>query len=165
MIGHVRRLTADDAAAFHALRLEGFARHPREFRFAPEDEADLSLDRVRARLVGEFVVGGFVDGELVGIGGLARETCSKLSHKGLLWGMYVREVARGTGLAAAIVERIMEHARREGVEQILLTVAAHNLGARRLYERWGFTVYGIEPRSFRVGDEYVDEVLMAKPLS
>ena len=157
----VRRLTAQDAAAFHHLRLEGFARHPGQFRIAVADEQGLALGDVAARLDREYVVGGFRGPELVAIGGLSRFTGAKLRHKALLWGMYVREEARGAGLGDAIVARLLDHAVSEGIEIVLLTLAADNERARRLYERWGFVRYGTEPRAVKDGADYFDEALMA----
>ena len=46
----LRHLEAADAPAFQRLRIEGFALQPREFRYAPEDEADMPLAEVAARL-------------------------------------------------------------------------------------------------------------------
>jgi RimJ/RimL family protein N-acetyltransferase len=160
----VRRLLPADAAAYHELRLEGFARHPLQFRIAPEDEAGRSLEAVAQRLATEYVVGGPVGGPLLGIGGLSRFVGAKLEHKGLLWGMYVREEARGTGLAGAIVEALLDRAADKGLESVVLTVAADNLPARRLYERSGFVVYGVEPRAAKVADAYFDEALMVCPI-
>ena len=157
----VRRLTRGDAAAFHALRLESFARHPLQFRYAPGDEESLSLDAVAARLASEHVVGAFVDGALAGIGGFTRYAGAKLRHKGLLWGMYVRQEARGLGLGDRIVEAILEHARGR-VETLQLTVMAENGNAIRLYERWGFVRYGTEAAAVKVDGVYLDELLMAR---
>jgi GNAT superfamily N-acetyltransferase len=154
----------EHAATFRELRLEGFARQPRAFRFAPEDEASMPPEAAARRLEEAHVVGGFAEGALHGVAGFSRTAGAKLSHKGLLWGMYVRDAARGTGLADAIMRGILEHARTE-VETVLLTVVADNGRARRFYERWGFAVYGVEPRAVRLGDgDYLDEVLMAKRL-
>ena len=79
--------------------------------------------------------------------------------------MYVRESARGQGLADAIVSRLLEHARDRGVEIVQLTVMADNARARRFYERCGFTTYGVEPRAVKARDGerslYLDEALMA----
>jgi ribosomal protein S18 acetylase RimI-like enzyme len=88
----------------------------------------------------------------------------KLRHKAVLWGMYVRPEARRTGLAAALVQHVIEHA-RPLVEEICLTVVASNVAARRLYSAAGFKEYGLERRALKVGREYYDEVLMALPLS
>jgi ribosomal protein S18 acetylase RimI-like enzyme len=167
MVGYtVRRLGLEDACRFHALRLEGFVSHPFEFRIASDDEADLTLSRVEARLANEFVVGAFAsDDTLAGIGGLTVFAGSKLRHKALLWGMYVRGAARGQGLGDMIVGTLLSHARASSVEIVQLTVVADNARARRLYERHGFTTYGIEPCAVkvRVGDAfiYLDEALMS----
>ncbi len=161
----VRRLTAADAAAYQALRLEGFALHPLQFRVAPEDESGLPLQDVGGRLVTTFVVGGFHDDELVGIGGLTRFDGAKLRHRALLWGMYVREGARGRGLADELMRMLLAEARSQGIAQVILTVAAENQRARGVYERWGFSVYGIEPRAIKVGDDFLDEALMVCPLA
>lgn len=161
----VRRLLGTDAAAFHALRLEGFERHPLQFRYAVEDESGLTLAQVAERLEREYVVGGHRDGVLAGIGGLSGVAGSKLRHKALLWGMYLRDDARGTGLADAIVQALLSRARGEGFRQVLLTVAAENVAALRLYRRWGFERYGVEPDAVRSGSGYFAEVLMVHHLT
>ena len=158
---HLRRLTAADAAEYQALRMDGITRSPRRFRVAAEDEAGLALEAVAARLAATYVVGGFDHHGLVGIGGLTRYDGAKLRHRALLWGMYVHERARGRGLADAIVRELLAEGARQRVEQVVLTVVAENARARRLYERWGFTLYGIEPRALKLADgECLDEALM-----
>ena len=161
----VRRLRGGDAAAFQALRVEGLIRNPGEFRVAVEDESGLELSRVAARLESTYVAGGFDAEGLAGIGGLARYDGVKLRHRALLWGMYLHPRARGRGLADRLVEELLAEARREGIEQVVLTVVAANLRARRLYERWGFAVYGIEPGAVRTPGGDLDEALMVCRLS
>ncbi|MBZ5494182.1 MAG: hypothetical protein LAO76_24930 [Acidobacteriia bacterium] len=51
------------------------------------------------------------------------------------------------------------HGEIDGIEQITL-VASARLPAQRLYESVGFKSYGVEPHSLKIGDEYVDDVLM-----
>ena len=157
----VRRLGPDDAAGYQALRWDGIVRSPRQFRVAPEDEAGITVEAVAARLAATFVAGGFDDAGLAGIGGLTRYDGAKLRHRALLWGMYVHERARGQGLADELVRALLAEAEREGIEQVVLTVVAENARARRLYERWGFALYGIEPRAIKVDGGYLDEALMA----
>jgi ribosomal protein S18 acetylase RimI-like enzyme len=81
----------------------------------------------------------------------------------MLWGMYVRPDARGTGLAASLVQRVIEQA-RPFLEDILLTVVASNAAACRLYRAAGFEQYGLERRALKIGDAYYDEALMALSL-
>jgi ribosomal protein S18 acetylase RimI-like enzyme len=161
----VRRLIAADAAAYQTLRLEGIAQHPFQFRIATEDEIGLPLETVGERIERAFVAGGFDAESLVGVGGLTRFEGTKLRHRALLWGMYVREGARGHGLADELMRVLLAEARTQGIEQVVLTVAAANDRARRVYERWGFSVYGIEPRAIKVSHGYLDEALMVCPLT
>jgi RimJ/RimL family protein N-acetyltransferase len=90
-------------------------------------------------------------------------SAAKLRHKGILWGMYVRPQARGSGLAAALVQRVIAHGQTL-VEEICVTVVASNAAAHRLYCTAGFEQYGLERRALKIGDAYYDEVLMALPL-
>ena len=155
-----RRLRAADAAEYQRLRLEGFVLHPLQFRVAPEDESGLSPEAIGERLEGAYVAGGFDAVGLAGVGGLTRFDGLKLRHRALLWGMYVRERARGSGLADDLMRVLLAEARSQDVEQVILTVAAENARARGFYERWGFALYGIEPRAIKVGQSYLDEALM-----
>jgi ribosomal protein S18 acetylase RimI-like enzyme len=121
---NVRRLVAADALAYHALRLQGFERHPLEFRIAPEDERDLSPEAIARRLESGFVIGGFDNRGLAGIAGLTRVDGAKLRHKALLWGMYVDQRAQGRGLADELMRLLMSEASAMGTDQVILTVMA-----------------------------------------
>lgn len=160
----VRRLDAPDAAVYRDLRLEGLKNHPEAFGSSWEDESDKSDAWWVGLLETSTVFGGWIDNSpLLGVAGFQAHTKAKLRHKGELWGMYVRPTARGTGLAACLVQRVIEHARSQ-VEEICLAVVASNIAGRRLYSAAGFEPYGIERRALKVGEEYFDEVLMSRPL-
>lgn len=157
----IRRLGRADAASFHALRLEGFRLHDREFRFAPEDEAGLTLEEVAARLARDAVFGAFDGDVMIGVAGLAFSTGAKTRHKALLWGMYLRAAYRGAGVADALMSALLDEARGR-VLMVTLSVIHGNARAVRFYERWGFVTYGVEPRAARTAEgEYLDEASMA----
>ena len=155
----VRRLGPDDASAFHALRLEGLAQHPCAFAASPEEEADHSLDDIARRLARQPVFGAFDGAELVGVAGFAVPPLAKKRHKGLLWGVYVREAARGRALGRALVIQVIEHARAH-VAQLHAAVVTTNHPARRLYRSLGFSTYGLEPRGLACAGRYFDQELM-----
>ena len=159
----VRRLRASDAGSYRGLRLDGLRRHPEAFGAAWEDETDKPMDWFAARLEGGMVFGGWAAGALAGVAGLMVPATAKLRHKGVLWGMYVQPGARGTGMAPTLVQHVIEHA-RGAVEEVLLTIAASNLAAARLYARFGFEQYGVEPRALKLDGSYYDLVLMRLPL-
>jgi RimJ/RimL family protein N-acetyltransferase len=160
----VRRLGANDIASYREIRLEGLKNHPEAFSLSWEDEAGGPASWWAERLETNVVLGGGIDGSpLLGVVGFRVHSAAKLRHKGILWGMYVRPQARGMGLAASLVQRIIELA-RPPVEEICLTVVASNVAACRLYRRAGFEQYGLERRALKIGDTYHDEALMALPL-
>jgi GNAT superfamily N-acetyltransferase len=161
----LRLLTAADAEAWWHLRLQMLRDDSPSFADSAEEHQTTSLDTARERLSSgdpaeNFVAGAFEDGHLAGTAGFFRSRHSKERHKGNIWGVYVRPQSRGKGVAKGLMQEIIQRARMiEGLEQILLVASAH-LPARKLYESLGFEAYGVEPRSLKIGTEYVDDVLM-----
>jgi ribosomal protein S18 acetylase RimI-like enzyme len=161
----LRRLAAADASAYREIRLEGLRLHPDGFGASYDDEVIQPLSWFEARIVNHAVFGGwFDDGTLAGVAGLLVPAGAKLKHKGTLWGMYVRPAARGTGLAAALVERVLQHA-RDIVEEVQLVVAPDNEAAIRLYRAAGFEPYAREPRALKIDGVYHDSLLMTLPFA
>jgi ribosomal protein S18 acetylase RimI-like enzyme len=160
----IRRLTGEDVELFKQVRQEMLRSQPREFRFAPEDESGAPREYFFRRLENDYVVAAFAQEKMMGVGGLTRFAGVKEKHKGLIWGMYVRPQARGTGAADAVMRALLDHAAGR-LEQLTLTVVASNPRAIRFYERWGFRIYGAEPRSVKLAEgDYLDENLMALSL-
>jgi ribosomal protein S18 acetylase RimI-like enzyme len=155
----VRRLTGKDAAAFQALRLKGLREHPDAFGSSFEEEVDRSLNQIAEALDARFVAGCEREGVLVGIGGIRRGDSVKTRHRAVIWGMYVDPEARGLGAGALLLSSLIDHARGR-VEDVTLTVAAHNEAAVRLYGRFGFIAYGLDPGALKLGNDYIDERLM-----
>jgi ribosomal protein S18 acetylase RimI-like enzyme len=56
--------------------------------------------------------------------------------------MWVAGHARGSGVADALVDQVLDDARHRGLDRVTLEVAEGNLPARRLYERRGFRPTG-----------------------
>ena len=165
LIMDLRLLNADDADAFWHLRLEALCNDPASFADSTEEHLATSAGGVRDRLAAghprkNFVVGLFEHGKLMGAAGFFRRPNRKESHKGHVWGVYVSPELRGKGAGKALMQEIIRRAREiEGLEQITL-VASARLPAQKLYQSVGFASYGVEPRSLKIGAEYVDDVLM-----
>lgn len=156
----VIRLTSADVERFRVLRIEGLRNDPDGFRYSVAEDEAIGNDMWAARLTSGFVVAAERDNDqLIGVGGFSRVSGDKLEHKGLIWGMYVRSEARGTGAADAIMRALIDHARTQ-VRQLQLTVLSDNARARAFYERHGFVTYATEPQAVRQGNEYRDETSM-----
>jgi ribosomal protein S18 acetylase RimI-like enzyme len=166
----VRRLAEEDAASFREIRLAAVTQSPEAFGTTLELAASRPLSWYADRLTESAIFAAFLDGRVVGIVGLRHEDGPKERHKATLWSMFVRAEARGHGIGAALVQAALEHAGRLGegdsrVEQVVLFVVADNLPAIRLYERFGFTAWGREPRAHKSHGVYADELHMIRFLA
>jgi ribosomal protein S18 acetylase RimI-like enzyme len=164
---HIRLLTPDDAEAFWHLRLEALRNDSASFADSAEEHLRTTIETARERLskndaASNFIVGMFEEGKLAATAGFYRYTHNKERHKGHIWGVYVRPESRGKGVASALMKEIVHRARElHGLEQITL-VASANFPAQRLYKALGFESYGVEPHSLKIGDQYIDDVLMVR---
>lgn len=160
----VAQLTVDDAEALRDLRREALLKHPTAFSADPEIEGKLTLENWRERLQRGNWFGGKLDGTLVGMASFWREPSCKIKHTARVGSMYVREVARGTGMAGELLEAVLTEAGKH-VEQATLSVEASNMRAIRLYERHGFRIVGRFPRALLIDGTYYDELEMYLDLS
>lgn len=156
----VRQLLAADAAAFREIRLDMLQVNPEAFGSTYEAESGRSVEQFADSLARSFVAGGFIDHQLVGVAAFYSLQGPKVSHRGNIWGVYVRGAFRGRGVGHAVVSEVLRHASTL-VKQVHLQVVTENTAAYALYQRLGFTTYGTEPRALKVGDRYYDEHLMA----
>lgn len=163
----IRRLDANDVAAYHALRQRGLAEHPQAFTSSAEEEA-ASVDKVAKRLASaanapDVVLGAFDGDRLVGVVGMSVDPRAKARHRGHVFGMYVAPEVAGTGIGRGLLDALVAHARAcNGLDALVLTVTAENEHARRFYERAGFAAFGREPGAVRVGGRAYDKLHMIR---
>jgi ribosomal protein S18 acetylase RimI-like enzyme len=149
----IRRLTAEDAPAYRALRLRGLREHPEAFTSSFEEDAALppEASEKRLRSHAQTFWGAFDGAVLLGIVGLDRELRAKNRHKATVVGMYVAPEAAGRGAGRALLDALLAAARGEGLELLVLTVTEGSGPAAALYARCGFRSFGVEPRAIKVG--------------
>ena len=158
------QLGVTDMEAVRALRLEALSLHPDCFCADPDLVEALTAEQWTEALARGTWFGVRKNGVLVAMAAFTRPLSKKIDHTGELSAMYVRAEARGSGIADALMRRIIEHAANQ-VDQIQLAVNADNACAIRLYERHGFRVVGRMPHYIRVGDRSYDELIMLRGVS
>lgn len=156
---HIRVLTANDAAAFHAVRLRALRDHPESFGSSDEHEQHMSRDQVVAIITAPTTrfFGAFSGETLVGMAAISRSSLDKMRHRASIWSMYVAPEARGTGAGRALIHAAIDYAHTlDGVEAITLAVTVGNTAAQRLYRSVGFTTFAVDPCYFRIDGRSYD---------
>ncbi|HYB86247.1 MAG TPA: GNAT family N-acetyltransferase [Streptosporangiaceae bacterium] len=114
---------------------------------------------------GEYLVAE-LDGRLAGYVRLRPVTeLRENAHVLGIMGLAVAPDARRQGVASALLAAAERHARARGARKLSLHVLGTNAAAERLYERLGFVREGTLRDEFRIGGQYVDDVIMAKHLA
>jgi ribosomal protein S18 acetylase RimI-like enzyme len=152
----IRQLGPNDVLELLDLLREAAVEEPLAFVTSPEDDFISSTKSVREHLEpGPLTaVFGAFDRDLVGMLWFAREERTKVAHKALIWRTYVRKESRGRGIGGKLLEVAINHGRTlKGLAAIWLCVSDKSPVAKKLYERHGFRVWGVEPDSFRADGE------------
>lgn len=158
----IRRLTAEDAEAFRALRREALLQAPAAFASTAEDLEKLSDEAIRKLLADLALFAAFRGKEPVGMMGLMRFNTSKMAHRANLVMVYLRTPERGRGVASALLAAVTAHARDSCLRQIELAVTAENAPALAFYRREGFAEIGYIPAGFLHEGREINEILMMR---
>ena len=166
----IRVLTSADAAEYWRIRQDMLEREPDAFSSSATEHRATTVEETAARIgsdpVNSFIVGAFVNGELIGTAGFDRERGQKNRHRGYLRRCFVSERARGAGIGRMLLTALLERAAAiDGIEQVVLSVTTTKVAALKLYRSLGFESFGCERRALKVGGRYFDTEHMVLDLS
>jgi ribosomal protein S18 acetylase RimI-like enzyme len=106
------------------------------------------------------------EGRAVGYTILGRPTPLECNRHVLhVQGLTVDPACQRQGIGRALLEAAVVEATRRGARKLGLRVLGGNATAQALYAACGFAVEGVLREEFWLGGRYVDDVLMARPLT
>jgi RimJ/RimL family protein N-acetyltransferase len=76
----------------------------------------------------------------------------------------IRQAYQRQGIGTEFFLRAENWAKENGIVRLELTVECENDVAKTLYEKMGFEIEGIRPKSMKVNGRFVDEYYMGKIL-
>jgi|SRR5690606_12906035 len=88
---------------------------------------------------GVYLIGGFQDGNLVGIASMAVYRVIS-GHKGWIEDVVVDDAYRGQGIGRKLIEYLLKYSREMNLTEVLLFTESHRIAARKLYENLGFRI-------------------------
>lgn len=133
----IRQLFDADWNIWKEIRLEALANSPESFGSSYDEEALMSDTDFQNGLSKGYVLGAFVDDLLVSCAGFYKLNSLKTKHRGVLWGMYTRLEYRGKGIATALIQTLIQHA-KTCVTQLHLTCVTSNFVAALFIKSKGF---------------------------
>lgn len=161
---NIKPLTNKNAQAYQKCRLDALRLEPEAFAadYNIRKEKPIAHFEQRANYqANNFIMGAFVEDELIGTVGFNAEITPKLKHRGNIWGVFVYAEHRHKGIAKAMFQATLKAVKQlPEIKQIHLGVSEHNTSALRLYQSFGFKTYATEPRTLFVNGQYINEQMM-----
>lgn len=163
----IREGTLADVVQYRELRLFALEESPTAFSADLQTNRNLPMSHWENRLRPDPHGTMFFaehDAKLIGLTGVRQGESAKTRHAALIISVFVRPEWRGLHIAERLVESGCRWAKERGAEMVKLAVMTTNTSAVRCYERYGFTVYGTEPRAILYEGVYFDEYMMWRSL-
>ncbi|MCZ0717077.1 GNAT family N-acetyltransferase [Aerococcus kribbianus] len=102
--------------------------------------------------------------EIIGVASIGAESKEKVKHVGEV-GICILQRFWGFGLAQVLLDDLFDWAKEESpLTLIRLEVAADNIRAIKLYEKYDFERLGKLPKAIKLGHDYADTLIMFKSL-
>lgn len=162
----LRNAERRDAAAFvdYFVRAHGetefLTTYPEEYRRDAAAVAEQMEQTKASEKCAEICA--FVDGKLVGSAGISMVRDRIKTRHRAEFGISILKAYWGQGIGTELTRVCVELAKRAGYLQLELDVVAENERAIALYQRFGFTEYGRNPKAFRTREGRWQELVLMR---
>ena len=155
----IRQLKIEDVDDFKTIRLSALKQASEMFGSTYKVESQRPIEMFIERITNNVIFAAYQNKQIIGVIIFHQESGLKASHKANLFGFFIEPDYRNQGIASRLLQAAIQYG-RQCVEQITLSVVSENTSAIHLYQKHGFKVYGIEPRSMKSEFGYQDETFM-----
>jgi ribosomal protein S18 acetylase RimI-like enzyme len=159
----IRQLTLNDFDTWKEIRTEAVKLHPESFGESYEAVIKQDISWFEKSLQNGTIFAYEQNGKMVGIVGTYPMQPQNMRHRAVLFGLYIKDGYRKSGIASALVKHIINFVAPTH-RQIHLCVNTKNSAAVALYQKQGFVIYATEPDALLIGDKYYDDYLMMRKL-
>lgn len=134
-------------------------RYPDEWTITDEREAEMLRNAQSAAK--SLMLGAFLEGKMIGMGSfLPLSNADRVRHRAGL-GISILKAHWGRGIGSAMMQTLIDEAKKTALEQLELEAVSTNGRAISLYGRFGFVEFARHPRMMKYRDgTYADMVLM-----
>lgn len=149
---HIRQFTANEVAAYRAIRLEALESDPEVFgnNLATESAMPESewVDRVVNQRFARF---GLYDGaQLIGLTAVVVDKDN--AEEGYMTQSYIRKAYRGQKLSRLLYEARLSWAREHNIKRLTIMHRASNLASKYANQHFGFKFTHAEPKEWVNGE-------------
>lgn len=165
----IRPIQIEDAEQFFSMMCFLDSEAPFMMYEPNERKKTTNVTELRDKIDDAISMGDFLliaeecDKNLVGYIWAERGKMNRIIHTAYIV-VGIREAYQHQGIGTKFFKRLDEWARKNSIVRLELTVECANTAARHLYEKNGFVVEGRRMKSMKLGDDFVDELYMAKLL-
>ena len=164
----IRPIQVEDAESFFSMMC--FLDDETSFMMYEPNEREKTTDATELRekiddaiSMGDFLLIAEESDNIVGYIWAERGRLNRILHTAYIV-VGIREAYQHQGIGTKFFRKLDEWAQGNSIIRLELTVECANTAARQLYEKNGFVVEGRRKKSMKLGDEFVDELYMAKLL-
>jgi len=164
----IQRSTHQDFHNIKQLMLIGLKNDPKAFSVNYEDYINNSDEWWNSYItpyifsIKDKMFIAFDNNKPVGMIGVLYDYKSRRKHIATIVWFYTTEEYRGNGIGRMLLDKAIEDAQTQGMIKITLFVNSSQEKAQLIYEKYGFSANGRLEKELKVGDEYLDTLIMEK---
>ena len=161
MSAEIKKLKEDDWKIWRDLRLEAVSKWPHFMQTTLDEEKSKSETDYRSLLKNSDALAALREDESVGIIGFNKLKHVMNEHRGVIFSLYLKRVAYGSGLSDELLEAALDVAKTKTV-RVECMILKRNAPSVNLALRHGFEICAQLPKTVLFNNRFYDEYVLFK---